>query len=144
MGAYAALETAARPGPARDIAPADAWHAAYMLYGLLGAGILFPWNSFVTAVRESRGAECSSGAGPQASLLCGSPVPRNVRGASLVLHRNPSLHPLQVDYYEVLYPRQHIDRLFSVVFFASNIAVLLWLNWRGLAVPPKARLPERV
>eukprot|EP00898_Chlorokybus_atmophyticus_P006944 jgi/Chlat1/7250/Chrsp58S06893 len=74
--------------------PPDHYHFAYIVFFCLGAGILFPWNAFITAV----------------------------------------------DYFELLYPHQHVDRVFPVSYMITNLLSIVLVFKYGNRFPPANRL----
>lgn len=95
VGAGAALETSRhRSETAAAAPPQDVGDRAYWMCFYLGAGILFPWNAYITAV----------------------------------------------DYFEMLYPGRHIDRVFGVLYFIPNLSTLPLVLRFGHLVSARARV----
>lgn len=74
--------------------PKDDYNVAYIIFFLLGAGFLLPWNSFISAV----------------------------------------------DYFDVLYPHSHIDRVFSLAYMIPCFLFLLALTFYGQQYPSRLRI----
>ena len=74
--------------------PRDERDVAYWSCFALGAGLLFPWNAYISAV----------------------------------------------DYFASLYPREHVDRAFGVLYFLPNLASLCAVLRFGDRVEPRARI----
>ena len=74
--------------------PRDERDVAYWSCFALGAGLLFPWNAYISAV----------------------------------------------DYFASLYPREHVDRAFGVLYFTPNLASLCAVLRFGDRVEPGARI----
>ena len=72
--------------------PRDERDVAYWSCFALGAGLLFPWNAYISAV----------------------------------------------DYFASLYPREHVDRAFGVLYFTPNLASLCAVLRFGDRVEPGA------
>ena len=74
--------------------PKDDYNIAYLIFFLLGAGFLLPWNSFISAV----------------------------------------------DYFDVLYPHSHIDRVFSLAYMIPCFIFLVALTFYGQSYPSRLRV----
>lgn len=74
--------------------PKDHYNLAYIIFFILGAGILLPWNSFISAV----------------------------------------------DYFDVLYPLTHTDRVFALAYMIPCLIVLLLLTFYGQQYTSRSRI----
>lgn len=74
--------------------PKDNYNIAYIVFFILGAGILLPWNSFINAV----------------------------------------------DYFDVLYPNTHTDRVFALAYMIPCLIVLLLLTFYGQQYSSRSRI----
>ncbi|XP_024357825.1 equilibrative nucleotide transporter 8 [Physcomitrium patens] len=74
--------------------PKDDYNIAYIIFFILGAGFLLPWNSFISAV----------------------------------------------DYFDVLYPNSHVDRVFSLAYMVPCFTFLLILTFYGQKYSSRLRI----
>jgi equilibrative nucleoside transporter 1/2/3 len=87
-------ESSSGLGSSPSAEPRDERDVAYWSCFALGAGLLFPWNAYISAV----------------------------------------------DYFGSLYPHEHVDRAFGVLYFLPNLASLCVVLRFGDRVEPRTRI----